>query len=208
MNNEKNRTNKPSDDKKKITVILDDEQMELLEKLSVFYGSEEEKAPAGRIVENAVKSYTSEQVRFIVSRYAIDIRGIPLTEMREYRHEVCVNIASRDTIVLPLIECRENRTAVFERRSLETAHIDRAKLPHLNYVAFYWNTPLCGISHYAKIVSIEPCPSDVGKVLINFDTPEELPECIHAKDQQYRVKRPKYTMLTILLEAKVLEDLF
>lgn len=207
-NTDRANNTQDNESKKKIIITLDIEQVELLEKLSLFYGGEENIPEADRIIEDAVKIYTSEKVEYIVSRYAIDIRGIPLAEMREYRREVCVHTAERDTIILPMNECKENREAVFERKCIQISHIDMIKASHLRYVAFYWNTPLCAISHYAKILSIEPSPSDPDKVMIYFDLPEELPECISARDPQYRIRRPRYTMLAILLEAKSLEELF
>lgn len=194
------------DEARKICVLVGKEQMALVEKLLAFLGESEEGDSESKILEQAVRAFTDEKVRYIATRYDIDVHSSTLTEMRQYRRETGVDIASRDTIVLPIPDTAENRSCVLEKCHWKVGALESEKLRGISYVGLYWRSPTWAVTHYAKILSVEPAVD--GGTILAFDTPEPLREPLGPRDPENRLRRPRYTTLTLLMEARTLEELF
>ena len=82
------------------------------------------------------------------------------------------------------------------------------KIDRIKYVACYRARPVSGITHYAVVDRIEPHGD--GKYRIIFDNKAiELPHVVRLGDTNANAMRPpRYTSLTKLLSASVVDDLF
>lgn len=194
---------------RKITVMLDSEQMELVEKLSCFLSSENDsEISTDRIIEQAVRTWTTRSTEYIAAKYEIDIRSLPLSAMKDYSGTGACDTAICDTIVLPVKDTPENRQAFLEDCRWSIARIDRAKLNRVSYVAVYWGAPSCCVQHYARLISAKPSPADPDRLILSFEPPEELLSPVKPRDPSAGLRRSRYTTLSMLIQAHFLEDLF
>ena len=200
----------PARTRRMMSVTLDSEQMEMVEKLSLFFTCKTNRAFSKRhVVEEAVRAFTEESAEYISEAYDFDIRSVTLTEMQQYQGCGNVMVAAFDTVILPAKDNENCRRALFEEHAWYPVQLSSEKLAHIQYLAIYIGAPCSGITHYARITSYEPAPGMPEKQLLRFEPPEELPFklCLggmHAAG----LRKPRYTTLSLLLEARTIEDLF
>lgn len=201
---------RPVRERRMMSVALDGEQMELVEKLSLFFSRETSRAfSKNQVVEEAVRAFTDESAEYISERYDLDIRSATLTEMREYKRNTSVGIASFDTVVFPAKDNDSARLRLFEECAWYPVQLDRDKLEKIRYVAFYIGAPTSGITHYAHISAREPIPGEPRKYKLIFEPPEELPHTVELGGLSAAgMRRPRYTTLALLLEAVTMDELF
>lgn len=201
---------KPVRTRRMMSVALDNEQMELVEKLSLFFSRETSRAfSKNQFVEEAVRAFADESAEYIAEQYDIDIRSITLTEMREYKRSTNVGVAAFDTVVFPAKDNDSAKLRLFSEQAWYPVRLDREKLEKIRYVAFYIGAPTSGITHYACISSREPIPGEPGKYKLNFDAPEALPRPVELGGLSAAgMRQPRYTTLALLLEALTMEELF
>lgn len=201
---------RPARSRRMMSVALDDEQMELVEKLSLFFSRETSHAfSKNQVVEEAVRAFTDESAEYIAEQYDLDIRSVTLTEMRDYKRSTSVNIAAFDTVVFPVRDEAEAKNKIFTERAWYPVALDREKLDKLRYAAFYIGAPTSGVTHYARVTACEPLEDGSGRYRLFFDEPEELPEKIESGGPvSGGLRRPRYTTLALVLEARTLDELF
>lgn len=201
---------KPVRERKMMSLSLDREQMELVEKLSLFFSRETQRGfSKNQVVEEAVRAFVKESADYIAEEFDMDIREIPLTEMQQYKRVCTVDIGVLDTVVLPIRDEDICRCQVFERSCWTPLQLDRDKLTNMKYAAFYFCTPTCAITHFARIKEFTPVADDPRKHVLHFDSMEELGKRIEwAQPTAGRLRRPRYTVFSLLLEAKTMEELF
>ncbi|MCL2034154.1 MAG: hypothetical protein FWG94_05415 [Oscillospiraceae bacterium] len=193
-----------------MSVSLDGEQMELVEKLSLFFSRETSRAfSKNQVIEEAVRAFTDESATYISEQYDMDIRSVTLTEMREYKRVTNVGIAAFDTVLLSAKDNAGAKTRLFSERAWYPVHLDREKLEKIRYVAFYTGAPTSAVTHYAPITMYEPVTGQKNRFKLCFEELEELPHPIELGNYSAAgLRRPRYTTLSLLLEAKTIEDLF
>lgn len=200
---------RPIRSRRMMSVALDGEQMELVEKLSLFFSRETSRPfSKNQVVEEAVRAFTDESAEYIAEQYSMDIRSVTLTEMRDYKRSTSVNIAAFDAVVFPARDNPAAREKIFTERAWYPVSLDKEKLEKIRYAAFYIGAPTSGVTHYAHITAYEPLDGGAGFKLF-FDEPEELPEKIESGDPHSSApRRPRYTTLALLLEARTIDELF
>lgn len=200
---------RPQRVRKMMSVSLDKDQMELIEKLSLFFSRETNRSfSKNRVVEEAVRAFVEDSASYIAAEYDLDIHGVTLTEMQRYKQSSTVDIGVLDTVVLPVRDDEAARESVFSRCAWELSRLDREKLGGMKYAAFYFCSPTCSITHYAPLRSFAPCGGDARRQTIRFGTPEELGHTLEWRQAGGRLRRPRYTAFSLLLEAKSIEELF
>lgn len=193
-----------------MSVALDSDQMDLVEKLSLFFSRETSRAfSKNQVVEEAVRAFTDESAEYISDRYDLDIRSATLTEMREYKRGTSIAVASFDTVVFPAKDNESAKLRLFEEHAWYPVQLDKDKLQKIRYIAFYIGAPTSGITHYARISSHEPMPGEPQKCKLLFEPPEELPQPVELGSLNAAgMRRPRYTTLALLLEAATMDELF
>lgn len=193
-----------------MSLSLDSEQMELVEKLALFFSRETTRAfSKNQVIEEAVRAFTDESAEYIAEQYELDIRSATLTEMRQYKCSTNIGIASFDTVVLPMRNDEAARQRLFDEQACYPVQLDKEKLEKIRYIAFYIGAPTSGITHYANITAHEPILGEKRKYLLRFDSPEELPQMVELGGLQAAgLRRPRYTTLALLLEARTMDELF
>lgn len=201
---------KPVRSRKMLSVSLDQDQFEMVEKLSLFFSKETNHSfSKNQVVEEAVRAFVDESVNFIFDEYAFDIRNTTLTEMQQYKQVCTVNISELDTVVLPVRDDLACKQMLFERQSWNPVQLDREKLQTMKYVAFCFGHPTGAITHYARIKSFALLPGDINKQILHFYPPEPLGQQLEWREPGVsRLRRPRYTAFALLLEAKSIEELF
>lgn len=201
---------KPMKIRRMMSVTLDGEQMEMVEKLSLFFSRETHRTfSKNQVIEEAVRAFADESAEYITEEYDMDIRSITLTEMQEYKRMTSVEVAAFDTVILPAKDNESCRRALFEEHMWYPVQLNSDKLKQIQFVALYIGAPCSGITHYARILSYGPLTGDPKKQILRFEPPEELPSKIELGDMNAAgMRRPRYTTLGLMLEAKLMEDLF
>lgn len=201
---------KPVRVRRMMSVTLDGEQMELVEKLSLFFSRETASAfSKNQVVEEAVRAFTDESIEYIAEEYDFDLRSIPLTDMRQYKRETFVNIAAFDTVVFPAKDNESARKRFLQENAWYPVRLNKDKLQRMRYVAVYIGAPTSGITHYAQISGYEPMPGEIPGYKLLFGQPEELPHIVELGGMNAAgLRRPRYTTLALLLEAKTMDELF
>lgn len=200
----------PARTRRMMSVSLDNEQMELVEKLSLFFSRETSHAfSKNQVVEEAVRAFTDESAEYISETYDMDIRSATLTEMREYKRNTSVGVAAFDTIVIPFRDNEPTRQRLFKENSWYPVRLDKDKLQRIRYLAMYFGSPVMGITHYAAIAGQEPIPGEQGAYKLILEPSEELGRVVElGYFNASRLRRPRYTTLAMLLEARTMDELF
>lgn len=201
---------KPVRARRTMRVALDGEQMDLVEKLSLFFSRETSRTfSKNQVIEEAVRAFADESAEYISEQYDLDIRSITLTEMREYKRSTNVGIAAFDTVVFPVRDNDQVKLKLFTEHAWYPVQLDRKKLDKIRYAAFYIGAPTQGITHYAVISSCEPIFGEPNKYKLIFDAPEALPNQVELGGfNAVGMRRPRYTTLALLLEALTMDELF
>lgn len=196
--------------KKLIQLILDGDQAEMIEKLSLFFSREtNEPFTENRVIEEAVRMFVNESAQYIAEEFDMDIRETSLSEMRRYQSGTTVDICVLDTVVVPFQDTASNRAALLKPGESAPLVMDCDKLDCTKYIAFYMGTPTCAITHYAGVTGSFAEPGGSNKVRLRYDKPEELRHRLEWENPAGKgLRRPRYTMLKMLLEARMIEELF
>lgn len=196
--------------RKMLSITLDTEQVELAEKLALFFSREtNHNFTRNQIIEESVRAFVSESVEFIAEEFDMDIRNTTLTEMQQYKRICAVDVSALDTVVLPVRDDDHCRELLFRSRRWNPVQLDNEKLLNLKYAAFCFGNPTSAITHYARIRSFAPAPGDPRKKILHFELPETLGQRLEWQEPAAsRLRRPRYTALAILMEAKTIDELF
>lgn len=202
--------NQLAQDRKTLRITLDAEQVELLEKLSLFFSQEiNQDFTKNRIIEEAVAKFVQETTDYISSEYALDIRRTALTDMRDYKQVCAVDIAALDTVVLPVRDSSACKDMLFNQRRWTPGHLNQKKLRGIKYAAFCFGAPTNAITHYARLRAFTSLPEDTQRQVLHFEDLEELGHRLEWKvPRESRLRYPRYTGFAMLLEAESIEELF
>lgn len=200
---------KPVRGRKTMSVMLDSDQTELLEKLSLFFSQHAGRnISRNRVIEEAVRAFIDDSADYIADRYDLRIRDISLSELQAHSSGVAVDICTLDTVVIPVRDGAEGAALLQSGRTMPL-QMDRDKLRCTRYVAFYFGSPTSAITHYARVRGNAPSAEDPKKMELRFDAPEELHRQLEWGDPEGKwLRRPRYTVLKMLLEASMIEELF
>lgn len=196
--------------RKMVSVALDADQFEMVEKLSLFFTRElGHNFSKNQVIEEAVRAFADESTDYIFDEYDLDLRNTTLTDLQQYKRICTIDISALDTVVLPVRDDESCKKMLFEDRQWNPVQLDHEKLHHLKYAAFCFGNPTGAITHYARIRSYVPAAGDTRKKILHFDPPETIGERLEWREQgRSRLRRPRYTAFALLLEAKNIEELF
>lgn len=195
--------------RKMLSVALDVEQLQMVEKLALFFSEKTGRVfSKTQIVEEAVKAFVDESAGFILDEYAFDIRDTPLTDLQQYKQIRTIDVGSLDTVVLPVRDETQARHRIFKECSWNPVQLDREKLQHIRCAAFCFGGPTSAITHYARIKSFALLPGDLRKQILHFYPPEPLGQRLEWREGGARLRRPRYTAFALLQSVKCIEELF
>lgn len=138
----------------------------------------------------------------------MNIRSETLTEMREYKRATSVGIAAFDTVLLPAKDNEAAKSRLFVEHAWYPVQMKREKLEKIRYVAFYVGAPTSAVAYYASITAYEPLSGEPNKFKLSFEEPEALLPPVGLGNYSAGLRRPRYTTLALLLEAKTVDELF
>lgn len=200
---------KPVRVRRMMSVSLDGSQMEQVEKLAIFFSYQlRRNFSKNQVVEEAVRAFVKESADYIAEEYEFDILNTALIEMQAFKQNTAVDVGVLDTVVLPVKNDRASRELLFSKRRWNPVQLDREKLSSMKYAAFYFCNPVCAVTHYAAIRSVTPDSENPKKQVLHFDPLEGLARQLEWEHPANRLRRPRYTVFSLLLEAKAIEELF
>lgn len=86
--------------------------------------------------------------------------------------------------------------------------LDDKKIPLINWVAIYQKSPICAITHYAKVISIEKY-QDYGRYQINIYDPVVLSTPLRRSEaSKFKIQGTRYTTIEKVRSLPYLESLF
>jgi len=111
-----------------------------------------------------------------------------------------------DLIVVVANQIRFRRQ-VIEQRMWYPIRLDDNRLGTLRLIAIYNTSPVCAITHLARILSIKPYRNS-GKYQINFVEPFQLMKPVRLDSENIaRLAGHRYSWVQRLFEAKFISDL-
>lgn len=191
-----------------MSVALDADQYELVEKLSLFLSREVGNSVSkNQVVEEAVRAFVIESVSYIAEEFDMDIYNTTLTELRDYKRISTIDVGALDTVVLPVRDDEDCRKLLFEQWRWTPVQLEGEKLRNLKFAAFCFGHPTGAITHYAAVKSYASLQEDPRKKILHFTPPEALGHPLEWRETG-RLRRPRYTAFAMLMEAKSIEELF
>jgi hypothetical protein len=198
--------NSEENTKKQVTIYLDDNKLEELDKLILAYmqASNSKSFSRNSLIENAISKFIQESKLYFRQKL-----GINVDEMEDQ------NVDSEDEYYDLVILSSTGRG--FEETFLgekETkcwypCKIKEERIPKLKYIAIYRGQPFSAITHYAKIEKIEYDEEKDAKVCYFDGDPIEVPnkKIPLGKRKGYEFRRPNYITLEKLLSATTADDI-
>ena len=117
------------------------------------------------------------------------------------------DIKKFDTIVVPAYPQGFNKVFLKEKR-WTNLKMDKDKKHNVKYLAVYQTKPVSAITHYAEIERLEDA-TKYGRYNVCFKgNPVEIEHVRFTKMDICAVQGPRYTMLSLVLNAKSLSDAF
>ena len=200
----------PVKSRRNMSISLEEGQMAMVEKLSVFLSQKANRTISkNHVVEEAVRTFSEESADYICQEYDFDIRSATMADLQEYR-STCVKVLDFDTVIVPAKDNDAYRKALLHARAWGNVRIDRNKLDKIKYVAIYVGAPTSGIQYYAKLKRYYPALNEPEKYVLEFDGEAvQLAYKVVLGDLHPSSMRScRYTTLELLLQAQLVEELF
>ena len=189
--------------KKQILIFLKPETIEQLDAVARTFTKHSMKTTTrNMLIEDAVEAYI-EDAKKIFEEKDIEL----ITERESYTNRE--QAQEYDTVVLPAHE-DGFREVFLNERKWYYVRIDKRRIPKLKYIAIYVSSPVSQITHYAKIAEDGfTYDENEKKFIIHFDGEAvELENPVPLGSiSAAATRKPKYTTLRKLLDAKEYKDL-
>lgn len=202
----------PSNTRKTFSVSMNSEQMEMVDKLALFFAEKTgQKVSRNQMIEEAVGGFIDDSMEVIREKFDMDIRMIPLAELEHNRYQGITDVTELDTVIVPAKDNDLYREAFFIKRRWRNVRIVEEKLQCMRYLAVYVGAPTSGITHVAQIASYHKDPDNPGRYTIELvDTPQPLPNIVVAGDPAAAagMRSCRYTAINILRRAHTIQELF
>lgn len=191
--------------RKNITISLDVNLLEQAERIAKGFSEVKGKTISrNTIIEDSLREY-------------LEAASSVLTEIRyefgdgsddDLENDTENSMDDYNTVVFPAHNEGFQETFLGED-AWYSVRIRADRIPKINYVAIYRAAPISGITHYAKVKSIQQY-KDTKKKIIYFDgSAIELPKIVTLGDtNQNAMRAPRYTTIEKLISAKAIVDLF
>ncbi len=187
--------------RKNITISLDANLLEQAERIAKGFSEVKGKTVSrNTVIEDSLREYV-EAASAVLAELGDEFDD-------DLENDAEIAIDDYDTVVFPAHNEDFHETFLGED-AWYSVRIREDRIPKIKYVAIYRASPISGITHYAKVKSIQQY-NDTKKKIIYFDgSAIELPEIVILGDtNQNAMRAPRYTTIEKLTSAKAVADLF
>lgn len=192
--------------KKQVTIYLDDNKLEDLDKLILAFTevSNSKSFSRNSLIEQAISKFINESKTYFKQKHGMDV-----DEMEG--DNVDIEDESYNLVILSSTGRGFEETFLGEKEAKcwYPCKIKEERIPKLKYIAIYRGLPISAITHYAKIKKIEYNQDKDAKVCYFDGEPIELPnkKIPLGKRKGYEFRRPNYITLERLLSARTADDI-
>ncbi|MFA6850358.1 MAG: ribbon-helix-helix domain-containing protein [Selenomonadaceae bacterium] len=191
--------------RKNITISLDANLLEQAERIAKSFSEVKGKMVSrNTLIEDSLREYL-EAASSVLAELGYEFDDESDADLE---NDAEISIDDYDTVIFPAHNEGFHETFLGED-AWYSVRIREDRIPKIKYVAIYRASPISGITHYAKVKSIQQY-KDTKKKIIYFDgSAIALPEIVILGDtNQNAMRAPRYTTIEKLIAAKAVADLF